>query len=133
MFETLHFGLRMAVLGVDEVPFYIFSCYPGTEIFADLRTRGQVELDDDYFLSLVSLNGKFSNLRPAGVSARHVSNVELATLRLAFMLANYALGYLLYPRRIWRTLRNLVSGRASATVLENRLQDSLRRRRAASS
>ncbi len=130
MFETLRFGLRMAVLGVDEVPFFIFSCYPGTEIFADLLARGQVTLDDDYFLSLVSLNGKFSNLRPSGVSARHVSNIELACLRLAFMLANYALGYLLYPRRIWRTLRNLATGRASATVLENRLQDSLRRRRA---
>lgn len=130
MFETLRFGLRMAVLGVDEVPFFIFSAYPGTEIFADLVARGQVHVDDAYFLSLVSLNGKFSNLRPDGVSARHVSAIELATLRLGFMLLNYALGYALHPRRIVRTLRNLVTGRASATVLENRLQDSLHRRRA---
>jgi len=130
IFQTLRFGLRMAWAGVDEVPLFIFSAYPGTEIFADLLARGEVRLNDDYFLGLVSLNGKFSNLFPAGVSSRHLSNVELATLRLVFMLLNYAIGYLRFPHRILRTLRNLGSGRSSATVLENRLQDALRRSRA---
>ncbi len=130
IFETLRFGMKMAAIGVDEVPLFIFSSYPGTEIFRDLHERGEVTLDDAYFLSLISLNGKFSNLRPEGVTARHVSRFELASLRLTFMLLNYALGYVLYPRRILRTLRNLVSGQASATVLENRLQDALKRTRA---
>ena len=130
IFQTILFGLRMVALGVDEGPFFLFSSYPGTEIFADLRARGEVELSDSYFLSLVSINGKFSNLRPAGVTSRHVSNVELATLRLFFMLLNYLLSYLLYPRRIARTLGNLISGRGSATVFENRLQDALHRARA---
>ena len=129
IFETLRFGLRMAVLGVDEVPFFIFSSYPGTEIFRDLVARGQVQLNDDYFLSLVSLNGKFSNLRPDGVTSRHLPNWQLASLRLAFMLMNYGLSYLLYPRRILRTARNLITGHGSATVFENRLQDALRRTR----
>jgi radical SAM superfamily enzyme YgiQ (UPF0313 family) len=130
VFETIRFGLKMALIGVDEVPFFIFSAYPGTEIFADLVQRGEVVLNDAYFLSLVSLNGKFSNLCPAGVSSRHLSNVELATLRLAFMLLNYAISYLCYPRRILRTLRNLSGRRGSATVFENRLQDALHRGRA---
>lgn len=130
IFETIRFGLRMAVLGVDEVPFFIFSAYPGTAIFNELLIRGEVELNDAYFLSLVSLNGKFSNLSPDGVSSRHVSNVELAILRLSFMLLNYLVSYLLYPRRIARTLANLFSGRGSATVFENRLQDAFRRNRA---
>ncbi len=131
IFETLRFGLKMAAIGVDEVPLFIFSSYPGTEIFRDLRERGEVTLDDAYFLSLVSLNGKFSNLLPQGVTARHVSRFELASLRLTFMLLNYALGYVLYPRRILRTLRNLITGQASATVLENRLQDALKQARGA--
>lgn len=129
IFETLRFGLKMAAIGVDEVPLFIFSSYPGTEIFRDLRERGEVTLDDAYFLSLVSLNGKFSNLLPQGVTARNVSRFELASLRLTFMLLNYALGYVLYPRRILRTLRNLITGQASATVLENRLQDALKQAR----
>lgn len=130
VFETLFFGLRMAILGVDEVPYFIFSAYPGTEIFRELVASGRVRLDDDYFLQLVSFNGKFSNLSPRGVTNPNLSAFELASLRLGFMLMNYGLGYLLHPRRIVRTLRNLITGEGSATVLENRLQDALHRRRA---
>ena len=128
--QTLGFGLRMALLGVDEVPLFIFSSYPGTEIFSDLLARGEVQLNDAYFHSLISINGKFSSLKPAGVTARHISSVELATLRLTFMILNYSISYVFYPRRILRTLGNLFNGRGSATVLENRLQDALKRSRA---
>jgi hypothetical protein len=120
----------MAWLGVDEVPFFIYSAYPGTAIFADLVKKGDVKLEDKYFLSLVSINGKFSNLKPDGVSSRYMSNTELATLRLGFMMLNYAISYLFFPSRIVRTIRNLSGKRGSATVFENRLQDALHRGRA---
>jgi radical SAM superfamily enzyme YgiQ (UPF0313 family) len=129
VFQTLWFGLRMAVVGVDEVPFFIFSAYPGTEIFAGLYEDGVVKLNDDYFMSLVSFNGKFSLLKPQGVTNPRISGFELATVRLTFMLLNYGLSYLLFPRRILRTIRNLVVGKNSATVFENRLQDALHRRK----
>ncbi len=132
IFDTLLFGVRMAVIGVDEVPYFIFSAYPGTEIFRDLVATGRVKLGDQYFMQLVSFNGKFSNLRPRGVTNPNVSAFELASLRLVFMLLNYGLGYLLRPSRIWRTLRNLATGKNSATVLENRLQDAIHRRGEAS-
>ena len=128
VFQTLWFGLRMAIIGVDEVPYFIFSSYPGTEIFAELIQSGDVELNDEYFMSLVSFNGKFSMLNPQGTSNKNISSTELAIYRLSFMLMNYAVGYLLHPSRIWRTLRNLYHGTGSATVLENRLQDLLRRK-----
>jgi radical SAM superfamily enzyme YgiQ (UPF0313 family) len=127
VFATLFFGLRMAILGVDEVPYFIFSAYPGTEIFRELQAAGRIRLNDDYFMQLVSFNGKFSNLRPRGVTNPNLSAFELASLRLLFMLANYSISYLLRPWRIWRTLRNLATGEGSATVLENRLQDAFHR------
>ncbi len=126
--DTLFFGLRMAVLGVDEVPYYLFSAYPGTAIFRDLVERGELTLSDTYFMELVSFNGKFSDLWPRGVVNPHVSPLELASLRLLFMLANYGLGYAMRPVRVGRTLRNLATGSDAATVLENRLQDALQRR-----
>jgi len=39
---TLWFGLRMALMGVDDVPFF-FSAYPGTEIFEGLLKDGVVD------------------------------------------------------------------------------------------
>jgi radical SAM superfamily enzyme YgiQ (UPF0313 family) len=129
VFQTLWFGVRMALMGVDEAPYFIFSAYPGTEIFAGLLRDQVVALNDDYFMSLVSFNGKFSNLFPRGVTNRVLSPFELATLRLGFMLLNYAISYLLFPERIFRTLRNIVTGSGSATVFENRLQDAFKRKR----
>lgn len=128
VFDTLFFGVKMALMGVDEAPYFMFSAYPGTEIFAGLQKDGVVRLNDEYFMSLVSFNGKFSNLFPRGVTNRKLKPFELASLRLAFMLLNYAISYLMFPKRIFRTLRNLVTGSGSATVFENRLQDALKRK-----
>jgi radical SAM superfamily enzyme YgiQ (UPF0313 family) len=128
VWATLLFGTRMVWHGVEEAPYFIFSAYPGTEIFQGLQAEGRAQLDDAYFLSLISFNGKFSDLRPKGVTNRNMTAFELAALRVTFMLINYGLGYLSHPSRIWRTLRSLTRGGDSATVLENRLQDAFGRR-----
>jgi hypothetical protein len=53
---------------------------------------------------------------------------ELALYRIGFMLANYIVGYLRYPSRVWRTIRNiLISDDVSATVFEHRVKDALRK------
>jgi radical SAM superfamily enzyme YgiQ (UPF0313 family) len=127
--QTLWFGVRMSLIGVDEAPYFIFSAYPGTEIFAGLMRDKVVALNDDYFMSLVSFNGKFSTLWPRGVTNRNITAFELATSRVTFMLINYGISYLLFPKRLVRTFSNTLSGKTSATVFENRLQDALHRRK----
>jgi hypothetical protein len=53
---------------------------------------------------------------------------ELALYRIGFMLTNYIVGYVRYPSRIWRTIRNIVvTDGIAATVLEHRIKDSLKR------
>ena len=53
---------------------------------------------------------------------------ELALYRIGFMLTNYIVGYLRYPSRIWRTIRNIwIADEVSATVFEHRVKDALRR------
>lgn len=129
VFKTLWFGLKMAALGVEEVPFFIFSSYPGTAIFKQLQGEGKVELNDAYFMSLISFNGKFNFLKPQGTSNPNMTNFELAAVRVSFMLLNYFVGYATHPSRVFRTIRNLINGDQSSTVLENRLQDALGRKR----
>ena len=46
---------------------------------------------------------------------------------LGFMLLNYMVGYVRHPTRIWRTLRNIFSEHAAATVFEHRVKDLLHR------
>jgi anaerobic magnesium-protoporphyrin IX monomethyl ester cyclase len=127
IYETLRFGLKLAVLGVDEVPIYLFSPYPGSQLFKELRAAGKLRVDDDYFFRLTSLNGKY--LSAQSYNPR-IGPLELGVYRTFFMVTNYVVGYLLYPKRIFRTIFNLSSTKAT-TVLEHRIKDALRRKSAA--
>ena len=128
VFETIRYGLYLAWKGADEVSINIFSPYPGTEIFARLHADGRVTLGDSYFLALTSLNSDYTVFNPLTCND-HIGVRELASYRLGFMLMNYAVGYLRYPSRIWRTVRNIFfSDGVANTVLEHRLKDMLKRK-----
>lgn len=130
--ETIRYGLYLAWKGADEVTINIFSPYPGTAIFDGLIGQKKFTLGDDFFLCLTSLNSDYTSRNPLTCNP-HMGPRELAFYRIAFMLLNYAVGYLAYPSRIVRTLRNVFfGGTSAATVLEHRLKDLVRRRSVAS-
>jgi radical SAM superfamily enzyme YgiQ (UPF0313 family) len=127
VFETIRYGLYLAWKGADEVTINIFSPYPGTEIFAALVEQGKVTLSDEYFLSLTSLNSDYTSFAPLTANV-NMGVRELAVYRLGFMLLNYFVGYVRYPSRVWRTLRNIfLSDHSAATVLEHRIKDMLQK------
>lgn len=126
--KTAWFGIKMAARGVDEVSTNVFSPYPGSELFRDLARAGRLEVSDDYFLKLTSLNSDFSNLNPLTFNET-MGPRELALYRLFILLTCYALSYLFYPARILRTYRNWRGGnRRAATVFEHRVGDFFKRR-----
>jgi radical SAM superfamily enzyme YgiQ (UPF0313 family) len=127
VFETIRYGLYLAWKGADEVSINIFSPYPGTEIFAELVAKGAINLSDQYFLSLSSLNSDYTSVNPLTVND-NMGPRELALYRIVFMLTNYMVGYLRFPSRIWRTVRNvIIADDMSATVFEHRIKDALRK------
>jgi len=129
VFRTVRYGLHLAIRGVDEVSINIFSPYPGSELFEDLCDKGRIDLDDTFFLALTSLNSDYTRLNPLTVNERMGSR-ELGLYRIFFMLTNYALGYIIYPVRILRTIRNMWFGGKASTVFEHRLKDAAKRRAA---
>jgi radical SAM superfamily enzyme YgiQ (UPF0313 family) len=125
--KTILLGLKLAVKGVDEVPIFLCSAYPGTEIFKNLLKEGKIVLNDKYFLGLTSLNSSY--LSPDIITYNsNISAKKLGIVRMVFILTNYAISYALYPSRIIRTIRNLLSKDKAATVFEHRLQDLFKRK-----
>lgn len=123
MWQTLRFAMKMAWLGVDDVPLYLFSPYPGSELYQYLRSTGKIPtMDNDYFESLVC----FMDLSRSSRYCERVGPFELNVYRVAGMAAFYGLSYLRHPSRILRTLRNLWH-REATTVFEQRLIDISRR------
>lgn len=125
VFETIRYGLKMAIKGVDEVPFYIYNPYPGTELFRGLQAEGKIEFSDEYFLHLTRMNSSFLSTDIVCHSP-HIHSRLLGIVRVIAICSTYFLGYLLYPSRIFRTIRNLFRKEAS-TTFEHRLKDLLKR------
>lgn len=124
LYETLWFGLRASWAGVDDIPLFPFSPYPGTQLYDQLRREGVLPPpNDEYFASL----GYMDVVQTRSLS-RHIGTRELNLYRIVGMAAFYLLGYVRYPGRFWRTLKNVRAGR-SETVLEQRLVEFWRRRR----
>jgi len=132
IFKTLAFGIKMAIKGVDEVPVFIFSPYPGTEIFRKLFTDGNLKIGDDYFLQLTSLNSDYLSWNVICSNPR-INWRVLGFVRTVFILTNYFISYICHPLRIFRTIKNILSENISATVFEHRLKDMFRRKKAPSS
>lgn len=129
VYRTMIYGLKLTVMGVDELQPYIYMPYPGSALFSMLVDQGRLEVNDDYFFSLSGLNSDLTSFSPLTFNET-MGPRELAFYRLAFTILSYGLGYLLHPSSIVRTLRNLFSQEHAATVLEHRLKDALRRKRA---
>lgn len=128
VFQTILYGLRLALKGVDEVSINIFSPYPGTEIFDELYKGGEIVFNDNYFLQLTSLNSDYTEVNPFTVN-KSLSPRELAIYRVIFMMLNYIIGYLTRPKRIIRTLKSIFTNQGTATVLEHRLRDVILRKK----
>ena len=127
VFKTLLYGLKMSSRGVDEVPIFVFSPYPGTEIFEGELCSGKITLNDEYFLSLTSLNSAYLSTDIVSCNTS-IGSRKLGMIRVIFILANYVISYLLHPHFIIRTARNLFSDSNAATVFEHRLKDLLKRK-----
>ena len=120
--QTLWYGMKMSALGVDEVPIFVYSPYPGTEIFKELQATGEVTLNDEYFLNLTSINGNYLSVNVVSHNHR-IAARTLGIVRMLSILGTYGISYILRPHRILRTVKNLATGRQAATVFEHRLSD----------
>src|SRR5262249_33588275 len=58
------FAVRLAIAGLDDVSFFPFSPYPGSELFDRLRKEGRIDMSDEYFTDLVRNPKSFSQHIP---------------------------------------------------------------------
>ena len=127
LLKTMLFNIRMAFLGVDDSNISIFSPYPGSELFNELRENGAIpKIDDEYFKNLIiQFDFTFPQSNYSGVS-----NFEIITCRFIGMSLFYILSYTLYPKRLWRLIKNILGKKFQAgSLFEQRVHDSLVRAR----
>jgi anaerobic magnesium-protoporphyrin IX monomethyl ester cyclase len=127
IFRTFRYGMNLSIRGVDEVSMNVYSPYPGSELFNQMVDAGKVTLDDAYLLRLSSNYTDYTKTDLITFNTE-MSARQLALWRAASVVSSYMIGYLLYPSRIVRTIRNVFfASNEAATVFEHRFKDTLNR------
>jgi anaerobic magnesium-protoporphyrin IX monomethyl ester cyclase len=123
--RTIWFLVRASWHGATDSAPSMFSAYPGSALFAELVERGELEMNDAYFESIVfsqSLH-KFRNY-----SRRNGRGTMITIVVLAY-LAFYASNYLFRPMRAVRLVKNVLAKKYQ-TRGEYMIGEILRRKRA---
>lgn len=116
--RTIGLLARLGGMGVHDASVSLFSPYPGSELYRQLRASGAIpELSDEYFLSL----GTYKDFSQTTCYSKGIGARELNAYRLMGMTLFYGMQYATRPWRLWRTIRNFVTRRE-----ESRLDKSLR-------
>jgi hypothetical protein len=111
---TIRFCLRMAWIGVEDIPLFPFIPYPGSALYDDLHARGLAPpLGNEFFASL-----GFSNLKQVRTSCQHMTTAEITFYRTAGMILFILVSYVRHPSRLLRTVRNMVRPRKDSAVEE---------------
>jgi radical SAM superfamily enzyme YgiQ (UPF0313 family) len=123
--QTVQFLRRMAFAGVHDTSISLFSPYPGSELYHDLRKSGAIpELSDGYFLGL----GAYKDFSQSVSYTEGVSPETLNRYRWMGLLMFYGIQYAIRPWRMVRLALNLLRHRQESR-LDKSLQDFARRMR----
>lgn len=115
--QTLKLLFHLVRVGVHDTSISMFSAYPGSELYRELREQGSVRApDDDYFFQLNTYKDISSGINWND----RMGTRELAFYRLFGYALFYGLGYFFRPWRFIKTARNVFAGRE-----ESRLEKSL--------
>ena len=117
--QTVRFLARMGFAGVHDMSISLFSPYPGSELYHDLRKSGRIPaLSDEYFLGL----GAYKDFAQSISYTEGLSPRVLNMYRVLGFLVFYGIQYAPRPWRVVRLLLNLLRHRQESR-LDKSLQD----------
>ncbi|MEX2273408.1 MAG: radical SAM protein [Vicinamibacterales bacterium] len=126
--ETVRFLARMGRSGVQDMSISLFSPYPGSQLYKELRASGRIpELSDDYFLSL----GAYKDFSQSVSYTEGLSPKVLNRYRIMGFLTFYGTQYAMRPWRAVKLVSNLIQHKQESR-LDKSLQDLAHRMRSRS-
>lgn len=115
--HTYRFVVSMSLAGIQDVSVFPFSPYPGSALFEFVKERGDIVLDDAYFLSL----SQYTDPRYTKSYCETFSPMTLRLLCLFGMAIFYLVSYMRRPTRFVQLVRAVCFGRSPQTKLETAL------------
>lgn len=104
---TWKFLIKCSYYGVEDTAPAFFSPYPGSELFNQLFKENEIQLNDDYFASLV----ESESTRGFRSYNKHIHKKVLVVIGVLNYLIFYTSNFLFNPLRLLKLIRALVTGR----------------------
>jgi len=106
IWASIGFLIKASKAGVNDMAPSIFSPYPGSELFEQLRDEGKINMDsDEYFLEIINVDTFFENT----FYNQHISKPALRFYLFFYLFIFYASNFMFHPSRFFKTLRNIIT------------------------
>lgn len=106
IFETLRFVLQLAWAGSHDLSIWVFSPYPGSELFSRLSSAGIIEMNSEYYDDLRS----YADSSRTKSFTDHVPSQMLKFLRRFGTVIFYMTAWICRPWRPIVMIRNVLGG-----------------------
>lgn len=107
LMATIRFLLKASFYGARDASPSIFSPYPGSALFNQLKQEGKIELNDEYFARIVS-SESFHDFVSYN---KHVTKWMLIAMQYLGYLSFYISNFIFRPIRAFSFLSNIFSGK----------------------
>jgi len=108
IFGTLFFLIKASWYGAHDMYPAIFSPYPGSSLFDRLEKEKKVNLEtDEYLLEIINSH----DLWPGKIYNDKMSCLSLKIYSILSYFVFYGSNYLFRPYRIYKTIKNLLTGK----------------------
>lgn len=106
IWESILFLVKASRAGVHDMAPAIFSPYPGSELFEQIKKEGKIDMDkDDYFIEILNADTFFEN-------KFYNANVNMYALRMyvfLYLFVFYSSNFFFHPSRLFKTIRNVLT------------------------
>lgn len=121
-FENILFGLKVTLIGVDDVVCHIFSAHPGTEYYKTLANSQSMNLEK------MILEGKYNDFLRGQVLTKiwgqkswseHLPDWSLPFFQIGTMALNYTIQFLVRPWRFFHSINRTLVKRKPLTLFDH--------------
>lgn len=105
--DTWKFLIKCSYYGVEDTAPGFFSPYPGSELYNQLLNEGTIQLNDEYFISVV----KTESATSFKSYNNHISHKSLVIIGVLNFIIFYISNFLFRPKRFFKLIYAIISGK----------------------
>lgn len=115
-FQNILFSIKLAWIGLNDLPCFPFVPYPGSELFYQLVDEGKIDTSNTRY-DLFLADNVYNKVSAMKSWSEHIPNWFLPILVFGTMAVFYSLQFLLRPKRLFQLATRVLKNRP-VTMIE---------------